>query len=101
MIKTVAALLLGAMLALALPAGIHAQVALNEGGVGGLTSIQVTTWRDIPFRGVIRQKYDYSCGSAALATLLRYHYNLDVDEARIFRAMYATGDQAKIRKVGF
>ena len=26
--------------------------------------------RDIPFRSVVRQQYDYSCGSAALATLL-------------------------------
>lgn len=59
------------------------------------------TFRDIPFRTVIRQRYDYSCGSAALATLLHFHYGLDVDEAKVFQAMYTVGDQAAIRKVGF
>ncbi|RYF14189.1 MAG: peptidase C39, partial [Oxalobacteraceae bacterium] len=27
------------------------------------------------FETVVRQQYDFSCGSAALATLLRYHYD--------------------------
>ncbi|HEX5380487.1 MAG TPA: C39 family peptidase [Phenylobacterium sp.] len=57
--------------------------------------------REIPFRTVVRQQYDYSCGSAALATLLRHHYGLDVNEAEVFAAMYEHGDQAKIQKVGF
>jgi predicted double-glycine peptidase len=68
---------------------------------GGAYSVTVTSWRDLPFRTVIRQQYDYSCGSAALATLLRFHYGKPVAEAEIFAAMYKAGDQAKIRKVGF
>ncbi len=81
--------------------GASAQLAMGEIPGGGGVTLPVRTWRDIPFRGVVRQKYDYSCGSAALATLLRYHYGVQTDEAAIFRAMYASGDQAKIRKVGF
>jgi predicted double-glycine peptidase len=76
-----------------------AQTAFDTGI--GRFSAPVTSMRDMPFRTVVRQKYDYSCGSAALATLLRYHYGRDVDEAQIFRAMYAHGDQPQIRKLGF
>ncbi|MDB5480243.1 MAG: peptidase [Caulobacteraceae bacterium] len=83
----------------ALSAAGHAQIAIE--GVRGAYSLPVTTYRDIPFRAVLRQRYDYSCGSAAVATLLRYHYGRDVGEAQVFRAMYAAGDQAKIQKVGF
>lgn len=53
------------------------------------------------FDGIVRQKYDFSCGSAALATLLRYHYDFDVAEAAAFRGMWARGDRAQIRRLGF
>jgi predicted double-glycine peptidase len=68
---------------------------------GGAYTVQVTSWRDLPFRTVIRQQFDYSCGSAALATLLHFHYGQPVREAEVFSAMYKAGDQDKIRKVGF
>jgi predicted double-glycine peptidase len=68
---------------------------------GGAYTVQVTSWRDLPFRTVVRQQFDYSCGSAALATLLHFHYDQPVREAEIFTAMYKAGDQDKIRKVGF
>lgn len=76
-----------------------AQALFNTGEAA--FSVPVTSLRDMPFRRVVRQQYDYSCGSAALATLLRHHYGRDVDEAEVFQAMYAAGDQEKIRRVGF
>jgi hypothetical protein len=77
-----------------------AELKLNEGTA--TYSLNVMTYRDIPFRTVIRQQYDYSCGSASLATLLHYHYGRkDVDESNIFKAMWEAGDQAKIQMVGF
>lgn len=51
--------------------------------------------------GTLRQQYDFSCGSAALATLLTHHYGHPVTEAEVFAQMYQTGDQAKIRREGF
>lgn len=81
------------------PGSVGAQVSLQ--GAGGSYAVPVTSLRDIPFRTVVRQQYDYSCGSAALATLLHHHYGLPVGEAEIFKAMYAEGDQPKIRQVGF
>lgn len=81
----------------AAPAG--ADVLLSSGPAPARVS--VISYRDIPFRTVVRQRYDFSCGSAALATLLRYHYDREVGEEQIFRAMYAAGDQDVIRRVGF
>ena len=91
------ALALGAIAGCAAPAA--AQISLVDGG--SAFNVKVTTYRDIPFRTVVRQQYDYSCGSAALATLLHHHYGQPVGEAEIFKAMYAAGDQPKIREVGF
>jgi hypothetical protein len=91
---------MAAAIALCAPATTaHAQAVFNAGGV--MFRAEVTSLRDMPFRTVVRQQYDYSCGSAALATLLRYHYGRSVNEAQVFQAMYLVGDQAKIRQVGF
>jgi predicted double-glycine peptidase len=73
----------------------------THGEGGGSFTLSVTSWRDIPFRTVVRQQYDYSCGSAAVATLLLFHYGLSVTEADVFRHMYDRGDQTRIRAVGF
>lgn len=81
----------------AAPAG--AEVIISNGPAPA--RLNVVSYRDIPFRTVVRQRYDFSCGSAALATLLRYHYDRDIGEEQVFRAMYAAGDQAVIQRVGF
>lgn len=72
----------------------------STGPVGDYT-VPVRSVVDRRFSGVVRQRYDFSCGSAALATLLRFHYDLAVDEDDAFRGMWAAGDRAQIRKVGF
>lgn len=90
---------LGAALVLGAPVAASAQALISTGPTFYL--VPVTSLRDVPFRTVVRQRYDYSCGSAALATLLRFHYGRPVDEAQVFRAMFALGDQPKIRQVGF
>lgn len=53
------------------------------------------------FKTTRRQQFDFSCGSAAIATLLTYHYARPVDEASVFQAMFEVGDQAQIRAQGF
>lgn len=55
----------------------------------------------LAFRTTLHQKFDFSCGSAAIATLLTYQYGRPIDELSVFQAMYAAGDQAKIRVEGF
>jgi len=80
-------------------APVSAEVILSNGPAPA--RLNVVSYRDIPFRTVVRQRYDFSCGSAALATLLRYHYDRNVGEEQVFRAMYQAGDQETIRRVGF
>jgi predicted double-glycine peptidase len=53
------------------------------------------------FRRTWHQRFDFSCGSAALATLLTYQYDQPTDEMSIFKAMFEIGDQAQIRAKGF
>jgi predicted double-glycine peptidase len=63
--------------------------------------LPVSSVVDRRYSGVVRQRYDFSCGSAALATLLRYHYGFDVREEVAFQGMWARGDRQQIRRVGF
>ncbi len=68
---------------------------------GGLLNVKITSLKERRFSTTIRQQHDYSCGSAALATLLTYQYDHPVDEVTVFKAMWETGDQAKISREGF
>ncbi len=68
---------------------------------GGSYNIKTTSFRDYRFREVITQQRDFSCGSAALATLLTYHYNRPVSESVALKTMYDVGDKEKIEKEGF
>lgn len=87
-----------AIAATAVPARAEVQLSRETGGD---FSVKVMSWWEIPFRTVVRQRYDFSCGSAAVATLLTHHYGRKTDEMAAFKAMWATGDQELIRKVGF
>lgn len=64
-------------------------------------TLRVTSLREARFASTVRQQYDFSCGSAALATLLTYHYGYALTEQQAFEAMYRDGDQQKIRREGF
>lgn len=68
---------------------------------GGSYTVRLTSLKEARFRTTIRQRYDFSCGSAAVATLLTYQYGQPVAETEVFMRMYANGDQAKIREEGF
>lgn len=70
-------------------------------GAGGAFSLKLTSLKELRWKTVIRQQYDFSCGSAAVATLLSYHYDTPVSEAEVFEEMFLTGDQAKIQADGF
>lgn len=95
------ALAAGALFAAALAVPAHAADVQVDSDAGGPYVVSVVSYRDMPFRTVIRQQYDFSCGSAALATLLRFDYGQNVDETQIFKAMWASGDQKAIKSKGF
>lgn len=70
-------------------------------GAGSRMLLQIWSMRELKVRSVILQQYDYSCGSAAVATLLTYHYDHPLTEETAFRTMFDHGDQEKIQKEGF
>ncbi len=59
--------------------------------ISGVRSLQ-----DIRNRGVVRQNYDYSCGSAALTTLMRFFLGLEIDEQRVMNGLLTYGQKEKI-----
>jgi predicted double-glycine peptidase len=63
--------------------------------------IHVVSMAEARFKGVVHQQWDFSCGSAALATLLTYHLDLPTDERATFAGMWSQGDHDKIRAQGF
>lgn len=68
---------------------------------GARYAVPVTSLKEIRFKSTLRQQYDFSCGSAAVATLLSFHYAHPVTEQYVFEQMFVRGDQRKIRKEGF
>lgn len=59
------------------------------GAVGLLAGVQVsatcTTYREMRYAGVVGQTSEYSCGPAAVATLLSCFYGLDVSESEVLQ----------------
>lgn len=64
-------------------------------------NVKVKSLKEARFRNVIRQRYDFSCGSAAVATLLSYHYDRATAEQEVFSFMWERGDQEAIKTRGF
>jgi predicted double-glycine peptidase len=50
----------------------------------------------LQFRNVIRQAYDYSCGSAALTTLLDYFLGRNLQEHQVMEGLLKFGEAEKI-----
>jgi len=90
-------------LAVATPAesaSVRVQLATLGGGLTLNTS--VTSIKEMRERDVVIQRYDYSCGSAALATILEFHFDHPVGEQQIVADMIRRGDVEKIiRRKGF
>jgi len=93
-------LLLGALAALVSAPPVQAAETMLT-FAGGTVTVPVVSLREARFQSVVRQEHDFSCGSAALATLLTHHYNRPTKEAEVFEAMFATGDQQAIQRFGF
>ncbi|WP_347905943.1 C39 family peptidase [Pseudomonas purpurea] len=69
---------------------------------GGVTVYKhVQSIRERKFSDLVEQKTDFSCGAAALATVLRQAYWLDVDEEHIIKGMLVKADQNLVRTQGF
>jgi predicted double-glycine peptidase len=61
----------------------------------------VTSMRALRTRGIIIQRTDYSCGAAALATVLHQQFGLKVDEDMVIRGMLQFAKAEVVQQSGF
>jgi predicted double-glycine peptidase len=64
----------------------------------------VASMKDLRDQNVVKQQFDYSCGAAALATILRYGYGEQVTERELLVQMFAllSEEEKQVsRKEGF
>jgi len=89
---------------LILPVGASRAGDVSFSGVlpnGAVYSQRVESMQERRFRNVVRQHTDYSCGAAALATILRYAYHLDADEGTVIEGMMGVSDPELVHQRGF
>lgn len=88
------------VLALAAPA---APAATFTGVVpgAGLIHLQSGSIRGQRFVHLVRQHTDFSCGAAALATILRYAYHRPVTEQQVLQGLYQVSNVALVQQKGF
>jgi predicted double-glycine peptidase len=100
-LRLTAAVCFGPAALAAVPAGAGS-VYLNGVGLGGgAATTNLESFQEKKYKATVAQQYDFSCGSAALATLLTYNYNIPVNEPQVFRDMFDNGDKKVIAESGF
>lgn len=81
-------------------AGPPSWAATVDIGSGVRIQVPLRSWKALRDENLVVQRFDYSCGSAALATLMRYGYGHEVGERDILNAVFEalSGDEAALRK---
>ena len=79
---------------------VPAQAASLDIGAGARVRVPLKTWKDMRDQNLVVQRYDYSCGSAALATLMGYGYGRPIGEREIIAAVFESlsGDEESARR---
>jgi uncharacterized protein len=83
---------------------LASSVAVGGVGSGNRVNARVKSMKALRDTHVVRQRYDYSCGAAALATLLRYGFGDPATEQDVLKQLFdLLTDQEKVtsRKEGF
>jgi len=71
------------------------EMPLRSGMVRAVHPIR--SWRELRDQNVVLQRFDYSCGSGALATLMRYYFGDNVSEEAILIGILGPMSQAEVR----
>lgn len=95
LLSITALLLLNSGLARAVPFDGHIM------GIGGVQDRNVISIRGRKYHNLIQQETDFSCGAAALATIMKYAYKLEVDEHKVLQGLFAVSDHNQVMTRGF
>ena len=93
-----------AIITLAMAAPLAAADAANIETGGGRVDIPLRSMKELRDQGLVRQRFDYSCGAAALATILRYGFGDPVGEREILADLFRLlpeDEEALRRREGF
>ncbi len=77
---------------------------IRLGGVlpgGALIHKEIVSMREARYSNLIEQETDFSCGAAALATVLKYAYGKHMTEEDVLRGMMKVSDPELVRQRGF
>jgi len=95
-------LLLTAMLSVLASAAASGEVQFGNILPGGAVLTKaVVSMREARYINLIEQHTDFSCGAAALATILNYAYGKDLTEHQVIAGMLKVSDPAVVRVKGF
>ena len=96
---------LGAALVLgACATGTPAPTAVWLGQVsadGQTQDVAIRSWKDLKFTDLVRQRTDFSCGAAAIATVFNFAYGKQSSEQQILANMFKVADPDVVREKGF
>lgn len=95
-------ILVSLLVSCALSTPIASFAAPFSGIVPGLGTINapVKSMRELKLTGIVPQTYDFSCGAAALATLLKYGFDQNVSEKSILLDLMAHVNKQTVKKYG-
>src|SRR5258708_28255678 len=80
----------------------HGQSALSMNAAAGVPfDVNVRSIHEIRYNHIVSQRYDYSCGSAALATLLKYGSRIPSPESAMIPRMIVFSTPEVVVKNGF
>ncbi len=68
---------------------------LQAGGIR--TDHSLLSWKELRDRNVVIQRFDYSCGSGALATLLRYYFGDKVSEEELLLSILGRMTEEEVK----
>lgn len=86
-----------------IPKGRYAVASLVTLGVlvfGGAVDAAVLSLKEMRETGVVVQKWDTSCGAAAMATVFTYHFNDPASEREVAQGLLRQTEPLKVRHRG-
>lgn len=66
-----------------------------------ITPVSVTSWKDRKFIGLVRQRTDFSCGAAVMATIFNEAFGHSTTEQQVLVNMLKIADPDIVREKGF
>ncbi|MCP5160517.1 MAG: C39 family peptidase [Hahellaceae bacterium] len=70
--------------------------SINHGNTFIREDVVVEPLSEMRFRNIVRQAYDYSCGSAALTTLLQHYLGRNFQERQVMEGLLHYGESERI-----